>query len=75
MNPRDFGILVEAGLGVLIGLYLTAMGCRWVGKPPGASAEYDLWHQKYGTIMKCSGPFLMALACVMYFMNKARPAS
>jgi hypothetical protein len=55
MHPETFGILVNDGILLLGAIYVTLLGFRVVGKPPGVSFEYDQWHERFGRIFKVGG--------------------
>lgn len=72
MDSRHVAQLLEFGIMVLGGLYGTALGYRWVGKPPGADPKYDGWHRKYGKMMKWLGPAVAGFGVLLYLLARAR---
>lgn len=73
MDSRHIALLVEYGIMFLAGIYITALGHRWLGKPPAASPAYDAWHGKYGKSMKWLGPAISAFAVVLYVLARVKP--
>jgi hypothetical protein len=61
MSPRLVGMLVDAAIPILGGVYLTLLGMRVVGKRPGASEKYDAWHARYGSGMTAMGVILILM--------------
>jgi hypothetical protein len=59
MTPNMIAALVDGAIPLLGGIYCTLLGFRVVGKPPGASEEYDAWHRRFGTFFRVGGPFLI----------------
>lgn len=58
MRPEVIAALVDAGIPLLAGLYVTLLGHRIVGKRPGESMDYDLWFERYGAKFKAFGPLI-----------------
>jgi hypothetical protein len=77
MTSEKFAILVELLLQGGVGLYLVAMGFRWIGKKPGVSERYDEWHAKSGPFFKVVGPTLIVIAVFLASsrMNGANSSS
>lgn len=72
MNPDFFGELVNGAIPLLGGIYLTLLGFRRTGKPPGVSPSFDEWHRRYGRLLKVIGPALILFGPGLWLMNWAR---
>lgn len=54
------GLLVDAGIPLLGGVYATLLGFRVIGKPHGEAPEVDEWHARYGRHLMILGPMVTA---------------
>jgi hypothetical protein len=64
MTAGQMATIIEAGIGVLIGLYASLLGHRVVGKKPGESPDYDKWHEAWGGTLKALGPVIAACSAL-----------
>lgn len=69
MRPEAVGEFVNAAMMFTIGLSVTLVGYRVLGKKPGQNFQNDEWHRKYGKGFQVTGP-LLAL-CGLALMLKA----
>ncbi len=44
---------------ILGGLYLTLLAYRIIPKKPKDPEKFELWHKKFGKLLKILGPFLI----------------
>ncbi len=58
MRPEMIEGLVEGGLPVAMGLYVTLLGFRTLGKRPGESPMYDQWYERFGSTLQVLGPLV-----------------
>ncbi len=59
MNSRIFAIVVESMLVMGVGIYLTLLGYRMVGKRPGEDLLYDQKMEKACPKLKIFGPIIV----------------
>jgi hypothetical protein len=69
MSPETIGHLFELVLLASIGLYVTALGLRWLGKKQGVSERYDEWHGRFGRFFKIAGPIIILTAVLQACLN------
>jgi hypothetical protein len=72
MSPEAIANLFEMCLQAGIGLYLIALGFRWIGKKPGVSERYDQWQGRVGGYFKVAGPLLIVIAVVLFAFKPTR---
>ncbi len=75
MTAGHIATLINAGIGVLIGVYVSLLGHRVIGKKPGVSPEYDKWHKDHGSLLRVLGPVIAvcsALVALADLANRAR---
>jgi hypothetical protein len=48
MDNRFSAQLISWAFGFFGAVYVTLLGYRVVGTPPGQNLEVDLWHERYG---------------------------
>ena len=69
MNSVDMAILIKAGVGVLLGVYMTLQGCRIVGPKPGQKPEYDAWFKKRGWLLYVGGPVIIVGTIILTLLK------
>jgi hypothetical protein len=52
-------VLIQNGLMVLVGLYMTLIGYKVIGRKPGEHLTCDAWFKRWGWIFKIGGPFVL----------------
>jgi hypothetical protein len=72
MTAETIGVLVDAGIPLLGGIYATLLGFRVIGKPKGEAPEVDAWHQRYASHLKILGPMVMIFGLVKLMTGLAR---
>ena len=59
MNPTLLTVLIENGVLVVVGIWLTLLGYRIVGHKPGANPTNDAWFKKHGWMFRWGGPVMI----------------
>jgi hypothetical protein len=65
MSAETIGGLANFGLMALAGVYLTLLGFRVIGTPPGQNPQVDAHRAKWGSIYRIGGPALIAIGLVL----------
>jgi hypothetical protein len=71
MTPEVAGA-VNAAIPFFGGAYVTLLGFRVIGKRPGESAKYDVWHERYGRLFKLGGLALIAFGLYLAISGLVR---
>jgi hypothetical protein len=71
MSPDTIGELFNFGLMALAGLYVTLLGYRVIGTPPGQNPKVDAHRAKWGPFYRVAGPVLIAGGVVLGLIRVA----
>lgn len=61
MPANVLGDVVNFGLMVLAGLYITLLGFRVVGTRPGLNPQVDAYRARWGPVYRIVGPLLIVV--------------
>jgi hypothetical protein len=68
-EAKLMGVLVNAAIPFLVGIFCLLVGFRVIGSKPGVDAKFDAMHARFGTFFKVAGPVLMIIAIVLLAMG------
>jgi hypothetical protein len=71
LTSKQLGDVVNYGLMVLAGVYVTLVGFRVIRVSKRREAE-DAWHAKWGGMFKVLGPVLIGIGAVLMLVSAAR---
>ncbi len=81
MNPdQAVAVVIRGVVPVLLGLYMTLLAFRVIGRKPGEHMKWDEWHRRYGRLLKVVGPLgiltgVFLVVIVLFFAPPPPPPS
>jgi hypothetical protein len=69
MTAHHLALITESVLIFFLGVYVTLLGHRKIGKKPGQDLKYDATLEKTGGTLRTLGPLIILGAVLMYFIR------